>query len=116
MEKPPEGDGMPRNPNMWGRRPRRPRRAAALHYCGGGDADASLLLTEVVVTGGGVGVVLVAGGGAVCSVFTRVSMPFSWRLRISQRKSFDSLIPIRMSLIDSYTDGSLISFPAVPCP
>src|SRR5207245_6797311 len=54
------------------------------------------------------------GGGAACSAFTRVSMPFSCRLRISQRSSFDSLMPIRMSLIDSYTDGSLTSFPAVP--
>ena len=31
----------------------------------------------------------------------RFSMPLCWRLRISQRRSFDSLMPIRMSLTDS---------------
>src|SRR6266550_7018514 len=62
--------------------------------------------------GGGCGV----GGAVFCSSLYRFSMPLCWRLRISQRRSFDSLMPIRMSLIDSYTDGSEMIFPAVPCP
>src|SRR5581483_3887397 len=40
-------------------------------------------------------------GGAFCSVSNRFSIPFCWRLRISQRSIFDSLMPMRMSLIDS---------------
>src|SRR5438046_2324847 len=65
------------------------------------------------------GAVLVGAGGAggrPCSIWYRFSIPFSCRLRISQRSSFDSLMPMRMSLIDSYTEGSLTIFPAVPCP
>src|SRR2546428_11004632 len=90
------------------------------NYSGGGlvvvaAADAPSLATA---TGGGVAtpsvfVVAGAGGGGAgwtfCSVLTRMSIPFCWRLRINQRSILDSLMPMRMSLIDSYTDGSLMS-------
>lgn len=67
----------------------------------GGDAVV-VVVTAVVVTV----VVTAASGGGICGTAFfcssyRFSIPLCCRLRISQRSIFDSLIPIRMSLIDS---------------
>src|SRR5258708_20355157 len=83
-----------------------------------GAGGAAGVVDGPVVVDGAAGGGFTAGGvtGVFCWVSYRFSMPFCCRLRISQRRSFDSLIPMRMSLIDSYTAGSFNSLLAVPFP